>query len=78
MPYIRKNCIALTSDVSPRILPKLSVPLFIAVIFVSFSGCAYFEGYAVQDYLNKVASIQYSCDLALLNLSEDLNSLSGD
>jgi DNA repair exonuclease SbcCD ATPase subunit len=42
------------------------------------SGCGYFDGYAIQDYLKKVNEIQHSSDSMLLNLDQDLNSLGAD
>ncbi len=40
-------------------------------------GCGLTEGYSVEDYLHNVARIQYSCDTALVNLNDDLNTLGG-
>jgi len=42
------------------------------------SGCGLFEGYAVQDYLKKVARIQHDSDVSLLDLDKDLDALGGD
>ncbi|MHB9112877.1 MAG: hypothetical protein ACYC4D_09685 [Thermoleophilia bacterium] len=52
--------------------------LVLAAIAAILSGCGLFEGYAVENYLKKVARIQQESDESLLNLDQDLNALGGD
>jgi len=54
----------------------LFIVLFFSLILIS--GCGFFDGYSVEDYMKKVNEIQHSSDSMLINLDQDLNSLGTD
>lgn len=49
-----------------------------AGFLLALSGCSYFEGLSVDNYLKSVSEIQSESDTALLELNDSLAALSGD